>query len=500
MINRDTKRLIIAMSAAFSFLFYGLGFRVIYQPDIYGRINASADYFRGIMFTNQDGRILTVLILYILRHMSFIPFYYCSLLISAALIAFCTYRFSVFLVNEFMSDSRRSFSGFQPLLVAIVSCTTIANLFSAEFFIYIDMTVAFVVGIVCSTEASIRFVRSLRDEKVSIVPSLFLWLLPVAFLYETISSLFIVLTVPFIVFYSVSVSDFIKKQMLAGMYYVLPLIIKTVFTRYIIKSERARFDKPSVAETVVRSAERKIYTGESPAVNLFDRITFGMWGYMFLCFALLAVLIWFVVKNHYYIELIKGIYIILVIAVVSLYPFAIRLTNDLKPRIYYPLGALFGVLCIYGVLIGAFNLEGIEKGVNETVLTVTLIGMICIQWLSFVQIYSECYVTNYEDRFISETIGESIDKYERDTGNRIEHVVFYDDAVKTKYSMDGWCLIRRAYSAWNEIDALNMYLDRNYSNGEYDEKMAEFFAEKDWDHFSPDQIVMIGDTAHICRY
>lgn len=493
---KNEKKTILFVCTAFSLLLFGLGHRIIYQADIYGRAAAlTGEQLRNVL-SNGDGRFLTVILIYVLHRGSFPFFYYISLIIGIALVSLSTYGFSVLLLKEFRSVSGEECKTISVVFISLISCITIANMFSSEFFLYIDMTVAFTLGIFCSVEAAILFVESLHEEKPHIHWGILVFLLIVSFLYETISSVFIAITVPFILFYSKSFIELIRKQFAAGIYYALPLLIKTVYTKFIVRSERAGFDKTSV----VQSIQKYTPVGTSPKVFILDSITFGMWGYAIMSIVVIVLLLRFAIKNGRYIEIAKGIYLAAAIGVVGLVPYILRLTNDIRPRIYYPIGAFFGAMIIYGIMIGGFDINDVGWEKEKILFPSIIVVFVCIQWFSFVQIYTESYVTNYEDKYISEMIGECIDEYEKETGNNVEYVAFYNDAVKTKYSMDGWRLIRRVYSSWNELQALNMYLGRDYKKGETDDAIARYFYSQDWDCFSDEQVIIRGDTAHVCEY
>ena len=494
-IDRRVILCCVFVCVAFVFFHYGLGYRVNYQPDIYGRVSITSNDLLG-RIVNRDGRPLNVLIMSLLRHGSFTVVYYISLMVGLAFIILATSRFALFLISEVVVSQNRKNSVLQSIVLSVVSCLTVANLFSVEFFQYIDMTVTFTLAICLSVEAAILYVRSLHENDLKNCWKSLVFLLPVSFLYETISSLFIVLTLPFILKYSLNFGDFVKKQFGAGICYAIPLLFKVIFTRVVINSERAQFNKPSFSE----SAQLYAPKGRSPEVFIFDRITFGMWGYAILCVFVSVMLLTFFIRGKRYAEIIKVVYLSVVVGIVGLLPFLVGVTNDYKPRIYYPLGAFFGVLCIYALLIEAIHVGLLFRCKQENIFALALVFMVGIQWLSFVQMYVDCYITNYEDRYISEMIGACIDEYEKESGYHVDRVVFYEDAVKTKYSINGWCLTARVYAAWNEREALNMYLNRDYVSGQPDDELALAFYSKDWDCFSNDQVVCRGNTAHICKY
>ena len=175
------------------------------------------------------------------------------------------------------------------------------------------------------------------------------------------------------------------------------------------------------------------------------------------------------------------------------------MTDDYKPRIYYVLGTLFGVLVLYGLIKGYIL---IGYSMQSIICLCLVVIMILIQYVNFSDIARERYITNYEDKYISEMIEYVIEEHEKETNDLIGKVVFYQDARKTKYIRnEGWCLSMRAYGVeWGNISCLNFYLNGQYQVGRPDENVAKQFALRDWNEFSIEQIVFSGDTAHICRY
>ncbi len=250
-ISKIDRRKLFVFCLSFSVIFFGLGFRIIYQPDIYERVAVKGSELATTIFTDGDGRTLNMVLMSLLHMESFSFLYYTSLISSIIIISFTTYKYGVFLVCQLEEHSRtNSITTYQLGFISAISCITIANICSAAFFLYIDMTVSFVAAIFLSVEASILFIQSLPKISLKQTSLIFTCLLMVAFLYETISSLFIVITVPFILYYSKSFIELIKKQIMARLLYAVPLIVKTIYTRVVIKSERANFTQPTFSDAV----------------------------------------------------------------------------------------------------------------------------------------------------------------------------------------------------------------------------------------------------------
>ena len=485
------KKIVACVSISFAFFYYGLGFMVSYSPDIYLSILSSPNAkIRGHLC---GGRLVAALVYWILKrpNQSFYLFYYTSYILAIGFMTFALYRYGVVLLYEISRITEINY--INTIFVGLISCLTIANLFSASYFLYPDSMCMWGLAVLLCVEAACSFIKEShgklgKREYIKIV----LFLTISVFSYEIIPALFVILTVPFILAYSYSIRDFIRKQFFVGVLYSIPMIGKTIVTVFIVSSKRASFDSLGFRETAA------MYTpqGKTTSVYLLDRITFGMWVYGGLFIAVAVMLAIKAVYSRRFLEIIKGIYIVTVVSILGLLPYILKLTNDYKPRIYYPLGALFGVLVTYGFLSRLIRID-VSK-----IIYITAITLAMVQWLSFVQMYVDQYITNYEDKYISEIIGEYIAEYEQETEYTINYVVFYSDAERKKYAMDeGWCLTQRAYDAtWSRLPALNYWLDKSYEVGEVDDNLVTYFSSYNWDTFSDKQIVFEKDTVHVCCY
>lgn len=481
---------VLIICLIYTIVFYGIGYRVNYQPDIYTRVNAPHSYYTNLLKTDVGGRIVSDLIWWILRWGNFKFYYYLALFLAIVIMTTACYRYGLFLIRKLNYENGNLKI---VIIITILSCITIENIFSAEYLIYADGMVDSTLGIFLSVEATMLFASFLNTGGKSKLCKAGALLLIVSFIYEIFPSVFLIMTLPFIMLYSSSILCFLKNQLFAGALYLAGILPKTVYTTFIIDSSRAKFDQNSFSDSVVEY----LPSGKTSSQFILSRITFGMWGYAIVCLFIGMSLLVVVVRRKQYLEVIKGIYISMVTVAVALIPFILRLSSDYKPRIYYPLGMLFGVLITYGIMIKAFNLN---SNMDTSVCTIVIAAYMVIQWFSFLQMYTDCYITNYEDQYISRMIGECIDNYEKESGDAIKYVTFYDDSERTKYCINGWNLTKRAYSSWGSLSALNYWLKKDYLPGYVDKELTEYYIEQNWDVFSEDQITFKGDTAHICMY
>lgn len=492
----NSKKLIIfTVIAGFTILNYGLGFRINYQPDVYLRVNVAHEYYTEQIVGISDGRFLNLIIMWILRWLPFRIYYYVALVLGMTLISLASGCYVVELIHNIEYALRCRITNINTIVLSLLCCVTIENVFSSEYFLYIDSTVGWTLAIYLSVRAAVLMIRYLRLNRVNNLFTASMLAVLVPFIYEPISSVFIILTIPFILLHSLSVVEFFKNQIIAGLIYIFGIMTRTVYIRVIEHNKRAQFDAKSFAESV---ESYSLPTGRSPKQFLLDRITLGMWGYVILCLVVGLLFLFWAIRNKQYVEIIKFVYICCLVIIAGLLPFIAKLTNDYKPRIYYPLGMLFGIMVIYGVLRNSFPVFSIID--TKNVYIAMIVALFFIQWFSFLQMYTDCYTTNYEDQYISRMIDECIKKYENAHNRKIEFVTFYDDAVRTKYCRVGWCLTQRAYSSWGNLSALNYWTGKNYKQGSIDNDLADYYINRNWDTFSEDQISFIDDTAHICMY
>ncbi len=53
---------------------------------------------------------------------------------------------------------------------------------------------------------------------------------------------------------------------------------------------------------------------------------------------------------------------------------------------------------------------------------------------------------------------------------------------------------------WSALNSINLYLGRNYLEGEQDKDLAEYFASQNWGMYSEEQVIFRGNELHLCVY
>ena len=137
------------------------------------------------------------------------------------------------------------------------------------------------------------------------------------------------------------------------------------------------------------------------------------------------------------------------------------------------------------------------------------VGVIAIllvsQYFSFNKIYIDKYKVNALDQYRYECVSQAIHDYQDSTGTEITKVAFYSDAERlypqyTNLFCNGDLVVSAFATEWSNVAAMNYYLNSDYEKVEPTEEYTAYFSEKNWNHFSQDQLIFDGDTLHICVY
>lgn len=176
-------------------------------------------------------------------------------------------------------------------------------------------------------------------------------------------------------------------------------------------------------------------------------------------------------------------------------------------RVLYPLASLLGILVIdlHMTLHEAHASDGRVLRAMRAAQWLVLVVLFAMMFVGYHRIYRDKYLSNYLDQVRCLQIGERIAAYEAQSGNRITTVAFYSDGHGSKaqypglYS-EGDLTTSSFRTDWSDKNALNYYLGTHYARGEQDPAYVEYFAAKNWDQMSDEQIVFDGDTLHYCVY
>ncbi len=500
--RRRTNSILLITSCILSFAFFGLGAGLRYGPDLYIDITDQQAVLNHMI--KESIRVLSWLLTYGLfsLKLSYPVLFYIGFIEEWFFITIAVYRLADLLLEEFSKVLLNV--GYKELTLAsvVISFATVANIFSAEAFLY-PIGLYYMVSVWLCIEATHCFVKILNlsnteehSSKHFYLIKLLVSLIVSASIYQTNIAVYIVLAMTFILARSDKFLVFVKRSLQIGIHYLIAMAPQILL---VIVSNTSRIKSKESVNTITKAATKYAPKEVEANAYIFQRIPIGMWVFLATCFVIGLVLFIIVIRRKEYIETVKGLVLAFVVIIMGFLPYIMKVGGDYKPRVYYPLATLVGVLYIYAFLKGYILLQ---KDVITLFFAVVLSIMLVTQWFSFLDIFTAQYITDYEDKYISEMIGECIDEYEIENGMIVDKVVFYEDSEKTKYiNNTGWCLSQRGYSAdWSRLSVLNYWLNKKYVTGQEVEEFSENFSKMNWNSFSREQVRFLGDTVHICVY
>ncbi len=174
------------------------------------------------------------------------------------------------------------------------------------------------------------------------------------------------------------------------------------------------------------------------------------------------------------------------------------------PRTIYPLGMTPGMLLINA----SVNCDVPDEGrylpaIKKCVYAVVFLHLLLL-CIVFNKKFINRYAVNRLDKYMILNVDRLIKEYEKESGNKITKISFYDDSVNCDHYGDildiGVNVSSSMSTEWSRLTSINWYCNTDYTEAEPSEKYREYFHQYDWSTFSEDQLVFDEDTLHFCLY
>lgn len=491
----------LCISLLITLVFFGIFIKMDYATDTYSVLGSSPkEIFDHFMLS---GRFVTAFLWGGVNVLNFGDYliYFCSFVLAIISITFSIYLLFK-LINEKVKSESVSF---------LVSTLIIINPFSVELFMYIEKSVL-ALTILLSVLATKKFIEYIKGNKKAIIPAL-IYMLIATFCYQGVISLFIAISVVFIVLYSKNVKDFIKNNVVMLLCYGIPAVINLLTIRLFFTNERVS------GEIILSESLQKIIDGSKTMLatyNILPKYTFVIVLSLLIILAIIMICINKKEKTSTKVLKILGIgYVIIATIGITIVPQIMQNTSSIwfVPRSTYTFASIVGIMCLYILL----NVEdkNILKNVklfkkydtlyiNNTIITIIAVVLLGMQFYSFNKIELDHYNLNYLDKINSQAIGNQIKLYEQETGNKVTKICIYND-MNTSFTYSGIKAIGDInvtgfYPDWSIINMINYYNGLNLTTGEKDIEIEETFKNMDWTNYNDEQIIFIGDTIHYCKF
>ena len=373
----------------------------------------------------------------------------------------------------------------------------ILNAFSIELFLYIEKGIM-VFAVLMSILAVCDIKKWLETKQKKYLITTFIFMLLANFSYQGVVGIFVAISLVYILKYSKNIKQFIVNNVVVALSYGIPAIIDYALIKILYSSGRVS------GSIILSESIQKVFTNTQEMITS----TYGILPeYFLMTFIILAILllIYEIIKQkidikNKVIDILKVVYIIAGVIFATVAPQLMQNTNSIwfVARSTYTYAALFGILVLY-----MFMNYKINKEVKYVTVILSMVLLI-VQFYRFNVVETDRYKVNAIDYEITRKIVNQIDEYEKETGNKITKLAVYGDkSLEFTYSgrfATGDINLKAYYKDWSINAIIQYYYGRDLKLIEPDTNIEENFKQKDWTTFENEQIILKGDTLHICRY
>ncbi|MBQ9990248.1 MAG: glucosyltransferase domain-containing protein [Lachnospiraceae bacterium] len=485
-INKQQLFLILVLTL----IFFGINWTIEYETDTYATFQEKGTW-EWMLYEN--GRLFSALVYYLFE----------TLEVPGAYIYKISYLAAVFFLVLSLSLLARILIGFQEdkkrddRSCVLLAFFTVANYYIVEYFLFIEKGL-FLFAIFLCTLACWFTIDFFRERKKTALAGTYICLLLAVNIYQIIPGYYVVLCLPFILYFSNDIKSFLKNNLVVALAYGLPMLLGLVITRGFLGSSRI--------DSLTNLPKTLKETGE-----MFLRITFSDWyhipGRVFVGIPIIVTIVFavyiYTLKQKRGVHILGYCYLIVGTGFVAFFPFLMGVTTKYSPRTLYPYGVLGGILLIYLVLISSDGGGRIVRQLVKPSLYFILIAGLIIQYTDIQSVFIERYKTNQADYYYCQILEGRIKAYEEESGMTIDTICFYRDASETWWERgyDHTELNTRAQAVgWGNLNAINLYLGKDYQKGEKLSEYEQYFQKLNWDTWSEEQLIFQDTTLHLCIY
>lgn len=467
-------------------LFFGNLYKMEFATDTYSMFTAVDGNVSVFM---RAGRFVTALILQIFFTLGFSNnlVYTSSYIIAMIAITTSMYKFYKIIRRDIKNEK----------ISIIISILTILNIFIIELMLFIEKGIM-TLSILFNVLAFEQLLKVFDGHKKNIIGA-FIYMLLANCSYQGTVALFVMLAMVYIIKYSKNIKDFLLKNILTALLYGIPAALNYLSVRVIFPSSRV------TGNIVLKESIRKILLG---ICSIFKSTCRIIPPYVFLGFIIFIILIimYKICKDRLdlsqsFIKMAAIIYIFLGTIITCSMPQLLQNTESIwmVPRTMYAIVSLIGIMLLF--LYTNFSLE---KALEKIIVVISII-YISIQYINFQKIIDDRYILNYEDKMIVTYLENKIEQYEAENiDKKVTKIVLLRDK-NMMYTYEGLFItgdmnIRAFATDWSAVEIINYYTGRNLEVVDPDEEILNQFADKDWNMYSPEQIIIHEDTVYVCVF
>ncbi len=477
-------------------LYFGIFLRMDYATDTYSVLMTPSKEI--ISHFLLSGRFVTA-IWYGISNLilSSSKTYFISFVIAILACTFSLYKLYNILKEDVKND----------LLCMLIATIIIINPFSIELFLYIEKGILMlsIFLCICAVNRFIKFLKA-KEKKTNnkdiiknIIISL-IYMLIATFSYQGTLAIFIAISCVYIVKYSKNVKNFIINNILMFLIYGIPAAINLLTVRVFFTNERVN------GEIIIKESIEKVISGSKNMLQTYNILPKNFYLILLAIVVVLSIILIFINKReekniNKILKVLSIIYVSFITIFMTILPIAMQNTASIwfVSRSSYTFASLLGILTILGLIIGKEE----NKAINALLIGILLLLLVA-QYKSFNKIEIDHYNVNYLDKVNSMKIGKVIKEYEEKSGNKITKISIYQDENQTYVYKNifatGDINITGFATDWSDVKMINYYNNTNLEKVENNEEIKDLFKGMDWDDFSKEQIILIDDTVHFCKF
>ena len=465
-------------------MYFGYNYSIEYATDTYPTFQELGTWKEKIYI---NGRIVAGFVYYLIERLGITGgiIYHISQLSSIILLT-CSVALLAHIYKKHIENLEIS------VLLAFIA---LVNPFIIEYFLFVEK--GLLIFAILLNVIALYFTEKIWHSGFGIMPAILtlISLLLAVFTYQTSIQSYVVLALPLIV---ISKTDFFKKNVFVATMYVVCMGLAFASVKWIFVSDRLGESEEAARPTFVEGLE----TIRRVTFDSFFHMGKGVFSIWCIVLVLISVICVVCAINKLQTAL-AFLYIIIGCIFTSFILHFIVAEIGCSPRTVYSYGILFGTTLFY-----AFTVEkedgwlalGKAAGVLSLCLILTIISY---DYIAFGKVFINRYKCNQENLYYAEIIGEQIEEYEQLTGEVIDTICFYVDYNITwwgdGYSEDNFST-RAQSCGWSRLTSINLYLEKEYIEGEADPEYEEYFATRNWNTYSQEQLIFDGNILHLCVY
>lgn len=390
------------------------------------------------------------------------------------------------------------------LTAALLCCPAVL-----EYFLYFE-TASFLLSLLCVVLAFALVLRYFQTGKKRMLAGALLCLFPSIFSYQAITPGFVVLCLPFLIFFcGKRFGLFLKNNLLTAALYAIPNAAAFAYLHLFSAENRAQSIYTSLSEALYNA----IHHTKEIWMGMFQVIVVPSFGSVYLKYRIhilltvLLVLLSAAAAVHRFIKdrsaaglavrLFSIGYILVGCAALQ---FLFMLMGEMSLRLSLPLSMVNGSLAVNLFL----NILERQKRSVWGILCLCLILVQCIGVAAGTHLaFREQYQVNALDKAEAEEVIAAITAYEQAASTEITNIsIYFADSAPTPYPtrFPLFGLSRAMSVSWSDAAHISYYLGRDLEKLDNQPDIQAQFAQQQLPPGSPNQFLFTGDTVHICVY